>query len=369
MLSKPAISISPIFAQSNRMRFFISYMFLLVIVTTGFSQKRAVIEKFTNSHCGVCPDATIKIEALMEKYPNTIWLMHHKPFTNNPMNNDESLALWDELNVPGVPMAMVDRVAHNGSLVSGSSNWDNYLSVQDSEPAQAYVELSNVVFDETSRDLTFDINATFETLTKEGPYRISAVMVEDTVRGEPQDSYYSDVPGHPLEGLGDEIWGYAHKNVVRNILDSPWGTEGVIPDVPVIGETYTHSYTYNVSEDFRSDRFVVVALLTQHVNNDYANRHILNADKVEIRSLTATVDIESVTVEIAPNPAQNFIEIKVEEQVDRINIYGFQGQLMQTVAAPALVNRIDISAYPSGQYLIRLSKNESVAERSFSKLK
>ena len=73
-----------------------------------------VIEKFTNSHCGVCPNATLKIEEIIEKYPNTLWLMHHKPFPDNPMNNYESLALWDELNVPGVPYGIIDRIISHG---------------------------------------------------------------------------------------------------------------------------------------------------------------------------------------------------------------------------------------------------------------
>lgn len=98
-------------------------LFLFSLLTIGLShstdaQKNVLFEKFTNAYCGVCPDATLDLMEIVENNPDVIWISHHKPvtWTDNPLTNERSIAIWDDLNVSGVPQGMVDRTVYDGSL-------------------------------------------------------------------------------------------------------------------------------------------------------------------------------------------------------------------------------------------------------------
>ena len=214
-----------------------SLLVVLAIFSISFSlpaQKRVIVEKFTSAFCGSCPNAAIMIQQFQEDYPGTIWVSHHKPtwWTDYKLQNDQSDALWEELNVIGTPRGMVDRTPVNNQLVVSSGSWQTQLVQQLEEPHYADLEVNNVSYDLESRTFEFDIQVDFEQAPPAGNLHLSAIILEDSVTGTEQHNYFNEVEGHPLEGLGDIIWNYHHRNVARAILDGPWGTANVFPESP-----------------------------------------------------------------------------------------------------------------------------------------
>lgn len=72
---------------------------------------------------------------------------------------------------------------------------------------------------------------------------------------------------------------------------------------------------------------------------------------------TAVAKTETKNVSIYPNPAQNQVSLDLEGEGSKIEVYTLQGQLIAQVTN---TNRLDVSAYQNGIYLILAYTNEGI---------
>ena len=72
------------------------------------------------------------------------------------------------------------------------------------------------------------------------------------------------------------------------MLGGPWGTAGVIPLIVYDGNSYTYQYNYTIPALWKEDDIKIVAIV-QRYNADPTQREILNADIMNMCSLTATI--------------------------------------------------------------------------------
>lgn len=77
----------------------------------------------------------------------------------------------------------------------------------------------------------------------------------------------------------------------------------------------------------------------------------------------AVNDINKTKISIFPNPSSDFIHIKSDEEIRSIKIYDIKGSLIRTDNTP----KIDISAFPKGNYIISIETKSGTETRKFIK--
>lgn len=347
------------------MKQYIFTLFFALLSLSSFAQKRVIIEKFTSSFCGSCPNAALIIKDLQQEYPGLIWVSHHKPttWTDYDLDNDRSDVIWDEANIFGTPLGSVDRTPVNNNIATTSGGWENLIIQQFAEPAYAEIEITNGIFNEADGQLDFEVNTTFSQIPPSAAsYRLSIMIVEDSIvgygSGYDQSNYFNDTPGHPLEGMGQPIIGYVHNNIVRTILDDTWGTPAIIPDNPEVGQTYTQTYTHIIPDTINWQQSRIVAMVTKHDDNSVLNRQVLNANERYLRDFVVTSanepELAKASFWLSPNPTQERIFIQNAPLAATGRMLNGQGQKVMDLQANQWQNGISVAHLPKGIYYVQL---------------
>ena len=358
----------------------ILFAFILSIFlayNTASAQKMVVIEKFTNTSCGSCPGASVLLKEIVSNNDNVIWVSHYKNngWFDNPLTNDQTAQLWQDISVPGNPLGMIDRTPVNNYLFVVSRDWEEKINEQLTETTDVSVDISNLEYDQEARLLDFDVDVTFSAEVEEGDYRLTTMIVEDSVTGQSQNSYFNEVEGHPLEGRGDIIWNYAHPNVVRSILDDTWGTTDVIPALPEVGNTYTQHYSYAAPEDYRVPHFKIVCMINKYTEGDLLDRQVLNANQVyladELWQLTDTDNLteESKLIELYPNPVIDFLYVNTSTIIEAIDILDAKGQVIKSFSDITSGDPISLLDVDAGLYFLRGEVDGEQVIEKFSVIK
>lgn len=333
------------------------------------AQKNVLLEKFTHIHCGQCPNGSLMIQDYQELYSNLIWISHYKQvsFDWSPLTNEESALLWADLNVWGNPTAMFDRTPINGDLINSSNYWGASIDQQSQQSSSVKITFDEIEFDSESRDLSFDVNLLFESVDQMAEYRIIAYAVEDDVEWW-QKSYYNNVEGHPLEGLGEIIESYQHQNVIRNIISGRWGTWNGLPEVVEPGITLTKRFTHKIRSDYDETKTKIVVAVTQHHETDFNQRPILNSELFSVKEevLSSIEDQEDTGLSdfnTYPNPAQNLLTLEFEILPDLIQIVSSQGKVVSTFTPSELKTQLDLTHLTAGVYHLQVILNDQVGVR------
>ena len=325
-----------------------------------FGQKNVLFEKFTNAYCGVCPDATLQLIELTNLYPNLIWVSHHKPvsWTDNPLTNETSIALWDHVQVPGVPIGMVDRTQYGNSILVNRNLWAGLINSQSNKSSSFQVNIESVNYDPNTRILEFDVSSEVIEEVVEGSYRITTYVVEDSVNTTEQHSYFNEVAGHPLEGRGKIIWDYYHRNVVREILDNHLGLPDIIPNEPQVGEEYSNTFTYQIPPEYKAHRIKLVAMVSKFDEVNQFPGEVLNATIINLKDLnldlTNSNDISEIDFKLYPNPASEYIKIHLETIPHQILVVDASGKDQMVLKPSGNQIIIDVQTLVSGNYFIIL---------------
>ncbi len=346
------------------------YLFLLsfiILANAGISQKKVLFEKFTNAYCGVCPDATLQLKDITSENPDVIWISHHKPvsWTENPLTNEQSIAMWDDLNISGVPTGMIDRTINNGSITVSRNFWSQRISEQLMEQAVFEIDIDVESYDPNTRELALSVNTSPLVEDLLGPFRVSTFIVEDEVTGTEQHSYWNDVEGHPLEGMGDIIWSYAHTNVVRTILNNHWGESDIVPDNPIVGTTYSKSYNYLIPESYDPEHIQIVAKISYFDEDSNYPAEVLNASKIalsdlDIKLTNSKTEFKSeAALTISPNPTSDFVVLRYTEIPSVVKLISTTGEVLKVTKPNALETTLDLTNLPKGTYYLMSNINDA----------
>lgn len=225
---------------------------------------------------------------------------------------------------------------------------------QQSTPFEISIE--DVTYDANTRALTFNTNTLAIEEATNAPFRVTAYIVEDSVNTTEQHSYWNEVVGHPLEGRGNIIWDYHHRNVVRTILDNHWGVAGIIPDAPTVGESYDHTFSYTIPEEYRPHRMKIAVMVASFDEVNNLPKEVHDAAQVHLRDLnvklTNTKDLVALSISIFPNPASNFIEVEYDQLPQQISILNTSGNVVNQFVPSGLSSRINIQSLTPGSYYL-----------------
>jgi hypothetical protein len=360
------------------MKLFVILSFILVAIQqqAGAQVPRKVIaEDFTGMWCGYCPLGRTVAEHLEATYPNTV--------INIGMHDEDALQSnysheIDSINTYGFPGFLVDRSINSGYFWLGvgascvGSDIDYFINQRLAITSPVSVGISSS-YNSSTRALQVTVNANFAAAAT-GQMNISCILTEDSIStpGQ-QDNYMNTDNNYPCwEGQGDPITTYYQRHTARiNLASSEWGDGGVIPANVAANSSYQKLYNYSVPSTWNATHLHIVAFVSHYGTTggfvDTTKIDILNANTVRMGHMTAINEISNSQIpeiNIFPNPATNNITIETPQN-STIEITNIQGQLIKTLAANNEKTIIDVSALPSGVYVVEVKTDRGVAVKKF----
>ena len=220
------------------------------------AQKNVLLEEATGTWCQYCPAGIYYIDSLQNVYDNVIAIAIH---TNDVMENAEYFA---SIALEQAPSANIGRRYQGKDY----NEWFNFVQQEMNVPAKATISIDNQ-FNETTRELIATVSVTaLENIS--GNYRVAAIAYEDAVTGPaPQynqanqfSNYYFPMGG--FENLPNPVPAnrMAYDHVARQLLGGYNGETGM-PATLMAGETYSHSFLYNIPEGYDHNYIRIVGLL------------------------------------------------------------------------------------------------------------
>lgn len=288
--------------------------------------KRPLVEEYTGLWCGYCPRGFLAMEMIAENYGNDeVSVCYH---------NGDPMAVTDSypMNIDGFPSSTIDRKSiidpYYGSYDTEEFGISLNLEEAMDEIAIAQVHVSSSLEGE---EVNVESQVTFIQDIANANYEVGYVLIANGLTDPSwgQHNYYagatSDYAGTPLEVL--TTWDAIQYGLVFNDVaidtSADKGVEGSLPASIVTNETYTGSYSFDISDNS----------LVQDVNNlviaayviDKNTGRIVNANKCAINS-SGVKAIETTKVAVSSeyfdltgrkviNPA-NGLFIKVDKYSD-----------------------------------------------------
>ena len=332
----------------------------------GLSQiptKRVMCEEATGTWCGWCVRGIVGLLYMETNYPSD-WI-------GVAVHNGDPMVVTqydDNMTVSGYPSSLVNR--QPDEVNPEDATLEAAYNTEKAKVSPVDVDITNINWDGTSMQVTFDVDATFYSNINNGSYNINAVIVEDGLTGTTsswdQHNYYSsssynidliDVNGQNYKDLPDPIPAadMVYDHVARAILGNWGGNSGDIPATITDGTTYSHSYTYTVTGNQYKTKLVGFVI-------DNATGEILNSIEKNIIPVNVSQANNSVKVKLYPNPSNGQFYM-ISNTMSTIKIYNTLGELVYSNNIPAKLTEINISDLTNGTYIVKVYSNKQVTTK------
>ncbi|OFY95760.1 MAG: hypothetical protein A3K10_07650 [Bacteroidetes bacterium RIFCSPLOWO2_12_FULL_31_6] len=240
--------------------------------------KKVMIEEFTASWCGYCPDGAYRIDQLEETYSGQV--IAAAIHSGDIMEIDQYDLLDNEFDNSGFPSGMVDRVPYLYEVAMSRSYWSGVAYTQLMKTPNCGLAIKSSV---SGNNATIEVHAAFNT-TLSGDIRLTVYVTEDGVTGSAgsdydQENYYNSDSSSPFYGLGDPIVGYEHNHLLRAVASDYLG-DAIASSYLVAGGEFTKTYTVDVS-GYTQSKTKIVAFVSE-VGSTYDTHEVLNAQEVTI---------------------------------------------------------------------------------------
>lgn len=267
------------------MKKFLLIVCAMLALNVATAQKNVLLEEATGTWCQYCPEGIYYIDSLCEAYDNVIAIAIH---TNDVMANEVYFA------ATGLTQAPSANIGRNFSSKT-PSEWFSCVQQDMALQPKSTVTVENQ-FDETTRTLTSVVTITaLEDIS--GNNKIFGLVYEDAVTGPaPQynqanqyaNSYYqmggfqnlpNPVPANRM----------AFDHVARQLLSSYSGDTGM-PSFLAAGESYSHTFTYVIPEEYNPEYIRVVGAMIAEAGNidNVAKSSYLNGKQNAAPKFTST---------------------------------------------------------------------------------
>ena len=355
----------------------------LIFILTGknFGQpgvKHILLEEFSTAPCGFCPDGDLVAAQLIIDHPQVFWVTHHAGFGTDSMTVPESVTIANAFTT-FAPGATIDRgdypipvYTSPPYIAISRQKWDSVCVAHLNDPPVVDVFITNQ-YDSVNRLLNCTVDATFLTTPTPGDLRLNLFLVEDSVvgfgSGYDQTNYYNTTIGHPYYGAGNPIVGYVHHHVIRKVQTGAWGMTGVIPNAPVAGNTFSHTFTnIPIPSAWKDDDMDVIAFVSYY-NTDAHLRQIINSNQKRLTDATTGInDIanEESRVSVYPNPASDKVYFHMkgkENRESKIIITDFSGKEVLTSQLQQNNSVIETKNFSDGVYFYRVISEKEIIDR------
>jgi hypothetical protein len=324
-------------------------------------------EEATGTWCGWCVRGHVFMDFMTENYPeNWIGVAVHN---GDPMVVEE----YDEAIgdfIPGYPSGLVNRVGY-----CDPSSFQAVYNVLMELPSPVEVEISNVTYDKTSRELSFEVNASFLATLNGASFNavISESGVEGSSSGYAQANYYSGGDYGTMGGYenlanpvpADEM---VYNHVARAILGGWNGTEGSIADEVKAGDVGSQKYTLVLDPDWDASEIEIIGMVIA------SNGSVLNSAATQIplvsANLTFNLDLSGyagltetdvIAVEssfgIIEMTTNNYVNYTAAVDVEGNNSYSYKYTINGDSVYSGLVNVVEQDVVVNDTY-VGVNNNE-----------
>lgn len=319
------------------------------------ASKSVVLEEGTGTWCGWCPRGAVAMDYMVATYPTDfIGIAVHN---GDPMTVTAYDAAAD---FGGYPSCNVDRV-----LLDQTVSQTAFVSYYNARTNLIVPAAISAVNSGTGSNVVIDVSATFYTPFAAADYRLGVIMVEDDVTGTTsgynQVNYYEGGANGAMggyESLPDPVPAaqMVYNHVGRALLGGYAGQSGSVPAAITDGQVVSYTFNYTVPATSQAPYMSAVAVLI-----DNATGEIVNAAKVDMSGANVS-EIETIGMEVYPNPAVNVVNVKFEANGGEytLSITDLAGRVVATTVvsnASGMQNVVlPVEELVSGNYLITVAK-------------
>jgi len=310
--------------------------------------RKVLLEDYTGTWCGYCPDGTTIMNNILANQPNVIGSADHN---SDPMANAYSNAIDAGLNINAYPNGTIDRYKFPGEAYIGlsRSKWTSLCAQRLNTTSPCNVTI-NSTYDAGSRKIIVTVTTGFVAAYSApagADVRISCVLIEDGIimTSSPQKNYMgqgcsSPNPSSAWYTYPCTISNFVHDHVARvNLASSPWGEPGVVPNSVTSGQVFSKQFTYTVPTSWNDSKMKVLAFVSNYHASNQFYRDILNSN--ELPGLSGVVGISENPASslvsshsVTPNPVSDLAAVVFQlNRADHVtvNIYNALGQYVSTL--------------------------------------
>jgi hypothetical protein len=319
-------------------------------------EKSVVIEEGTGTWCQWCPRGAVAMDYMVNTYPvDFIGIAVHN---GDPM----TVAEYDNgADFSGFPGSNVDR-----ALMDQSVSQNAFVAAYNARKDLIVPAGISVAATGAGNNVSIVATATFRTPLAAANYRLGVIVIEDGVTGTTAGYNQSNAYAGGANGV---MGGYealpnpvpaaqmVYDHVGRALLGGYNGQAGSVPAVITDGQVVNYTFNYTVPGTSTRANMHAVAVLI-----DQTNGEIVNAIQGPL-SLASLGEIETIGMEVYPNPATDEVNVKFvgtggDYQIVITDLAGRQ------MSATSLVNvtgaqsiALPISGFGAGNYLVTIAKD------------
>jgi hypothetical protein len=369
-----------------------------ITISDSVPTKKILIEEFTSTNCGWCPDGYTSLKSIVSTNTNVIAASIHN--NDNMSNADGNILIADYAS--SFPSATIDQYYFptKDSVAIEQNNWNNFITQRLAMKVPANVSVTNFTYNPGTQQIDATVSTKFFGDVK-GDYRLNLYIKENNVYGPVADSLSDNqwnqhndlynIPSSQYYQQGNLVnsdyvmssLSYKHQHVINNMADGAYGVGGIIPvNGTTKGQAYSKSYSYILPSatagEFRYnvDNIYLIGVLSEY-NVNAKSRAILNVAEVKLNSNAETVvGIKDLTksdiqLNVFPNPTSDICyltySLKNDEYVT-INVYNTLGELVyietKNVSAGNVKHVLNLNELHSGNYSVQISfKNNTITKK------
>lgn len=323
--------------------------------------RMTLLEHFTTARCPNCPPAHETLEnAVAPIEENVAWVAHHVGYYTDDMTITESnqvMALYNDGGSTYAPAVMIDRnnayatPDDPGPVFFPSAGYvDQQLNNAASTPANVSVNISDINYNETTRELSVKVSGTFYSDLTFGSARVSLYLIQDGIMGT-----QSGASGT-----------YRHDHVIRACISDVWGDQNVITTTTA-GSTFEKTFTYQLPTKINAQNARLVAFVNNYASN-VNDRKVYNAAKSgyllnHADPTTGIGDVQAnMKVVTYPNPTTEMAYVSTEGTIRNYEMVDAMGRkVMAQENVNADILELNVSNLSAGIYFITVTTDKGVA--------
>lgn len=338
------------------------------------TDRNPLLEHFTTAQCVWCPAGHDRLNQAIVGYESRIsWVAHHVGFGTDALTCSASTELTTLYGPDGTwaPAMALDRDQHfvtaEQSGVVGSVGDVATLRQQFADavsiPSIVTVNIENLTYDQTTRELSFNVNGEFLSDFTGDVANLTIYITEDSIISR---------QSHNSQGTIND---YQHNHVVRAALTPNWGDSDPFTTT-LAGSTYSKTYTYTLPTKLRANKCRVIAFVNNY-GPSILKREVYNSAKtgylmvgqdptnVAITSVEASISVKSY-----PNPATEMVFVSAESTIRSFSMVNTLGQtVMSDVNVNTDVLELNVADLAAGVYYIKVVTDKGTATESVTVVK
>lgn len=346
-----------------------------VVALDGGVKRMNVIEEWTSTECGWCPRGVVGLDKIKEAYKDDLLpISVHTWFSAQGDDPLEVAAYQDVLEsyATGFPGASINREYND---VDPYYNFEDFPNIF-SQHCEATIGLATAEED-MGASVSITPSIEFNIDVPANHYGLAYVITEDNITGVDQLNYYYGLPDNYFDGADDlkflqtvtptdqkqgesstggtTMYYYYQPtfNDVARTIDSPWGTEHLLPACKAGEKVTLDPVNVEMPESIEGSKVGDVSVTALLI--DQRTGIIVTASRVKYGESGWAVGInkvENATDEPVIEVAEGAFNVTAENATAKV--YTMDGKL---VTSATVKGSASIPTFGNGAYIIRVEAN------------